>query len=989
MAQDQQNATILGGDTDETLTQFGALVTGDFNGDGLADVAVGAVNVNGPDGLRHLSGAVYVFYGKKDWPKQVDLAKDKDGKSSADVVIYGAQPGDQLGYALAAGDLNGDKTDDLIVSAVDAAGPDGLRTNSGAVYVFYGNSLSGVIDLGKKEEKDKDKKDNQDDKTKAEKAAASVVVYGAHTEDFAGSALATGDINGDKIDDLIIGARFGEDGRTNSGAAYVIFGQNALSGQIDLAQRPGDLVVYGRAQDGDLGRAVASADVNGDGFDDLIVGAPLDNTPDNIRTNAGEVYVIYGKSFEKNAPPTVINLRKTNADVSIYGASLLDHLGQALSHCVRTAGARKCADLNGDGFEDIVIGAPGASGPNGKRAGSGEVVVIFGQKKLPSVIDLADKNTKPSMVVYGRHVTDHLGSSVATGDINGDSFNDLLIGAETANAPAEEGVKDRAGEAYIVYGGKTPPAVVDVRPMKEDPPGPDVTISGANPEDHLGNAVALGDTNGDGFADLFVGAFDADGPAAERTNAGEIYLVYGIGLRPVKVKVSKQSKVVDANGLTVGGLLEYTVTIKNEGKGDQFDNEGNEMIDPTPLGTTVDTSSLKASAGKVTYDPGTRYVVWNGGIPVGETVTITFRVKVDNPAGDLTVRNQAKIRYDSQGLGVNDGVALTNITEDKVLAHPKGDVNLDGQVTIDDAKFLAEYIVRKTDLNDEQKWTADVAEPCRPSDQNIDVTDIRWIAQLVLKLRTKLACDGAPKESTQHTGPTQRTTLSLEIQPSQENQSTHVHLMAQGEIFSDLQIGPTGALRFDPSVVQVLSVKGIEPYEVFDDRIDNQKGEVQFAVAALQAPSSSNAAILDLEIALKRSATSEGLFRLSGVDVLRTSEGEDLLAELGDKNELRWQSEKFSVRNLNVKLSPNPVRGAGSAIFSVQGDGVLLAQVQVFDLAGRAVFTSGWSKGDLVWKLQTQAGKSIASGVYLYTAWVRGPNGKIFATGLKKFIVQR
>ena len=154
-------------------------------------------------------------------------------------------------------------------------------------------------------------------------------------------------------------------------------------------------------------------------------------------------------------------------------------------------------------------------------------------------------------------------------------------------------------------------------------------------------------------------------------------------------------------------------------------------------------------------------------------------------------------------------------------------------------------------------------------------------------------------------------------------------------------------------------------------------------------PPSSNAAILELEIALKRNVASEGLFRLSGVDVLRTMDGADLLAELGDKNELRWQTEKFSARNLNVKLSPNPVRGASSAIFSVQGDGVLLAQIQVFDLAGRAVFASNWSKGDLVWNLQIQAGKSIANGVYLYTAWVRGPNGKIFATGLKKFIVQR
>jgi hypothetical protein len=653
IAQRQHHVTIFGAAYDETLTQFGALVTGDFNGDGIADVAAGAVNSNGPDGLRHLAGAVYLFYGGS-WPKEIDLAKkqkQKDQKQAtppADAVVYGAKAFHQLGYALAAGDVNGDGTDDLIVSAVNADGPNDQRMDSGEVYVLFGK-LSGVIDLSG--------------------GKAGVWIYGARTGDFAGSALATGDINGDQIDDIIIGAKYAEDGQGSAGAAYVIFGQKnwGKDPKIDLAERPGDLVIYGREENSELGSAVASADVTGDGIQDLIVAAPLGDTPGRLRDDAGEVYIVYGKNFSSEKP-TVINLKKDKADIAIYGADRHDRLGTVLSHCITLGTARRCADLNKDGIEDLVIGAPYAGGPENRRPGaSGEAIVFLGAKNLPAQIDLADKKIRPAMVIYGRNLSDHLGSALATGDINGDGFSDLLVGAEMADgADAETGLtRKNSGEVYVIYGAKTLPAVIDV--AKKVGPGPDVTVIGGSSNDRVGSAVALGDTNQDTFADLVIGAFDADGPALTRTNAGEVYLVYGLGPRPVLLKATKQSKVIGSRELTVDGLLEYTITIKNESQGQQEDNEGNELIDPLPLGMEIEPNSLKASAGKISYDPETRYVVWNGEIPPRESVTVSFRVRVRMPPGDLTVRNQAKVRYDSQGIFINDGVALTNITEDIVV----------------------------------------------------------------------------------------------------------------------------------------------------------------------------------------------------------------------------------------------------------------------------------------------------------------------------------
>lgn len=651
MALGQQNVKIFGASVHETLTQFGALVTGDFNGDGVADIAAGAVNSNGPDGTRHLAGAVYVFFGGN-WPKEIDLAKkkkqNKEQTVPADAVIYGAKSFQQLGYALAAGDLNGDQVDDLVVSAVNADGPGDTRIDAGEVYVIFGK-LSGVLDLS------------------GAKSGPGVQIIGAHTGDFTGSALATGDVNSDGIDDLIIGAKSAEDGRGNSGAAYLLYGQKSWTKSIDLSQRPADITLYGRNVESGLGSAVASLDINGDRIEDMIVGAPLSNTPDNARTHAGEVYVIYGKLFEKDARPRVINLRKEKADVEIYGSDLLDQLGAALGRCWRVGTARRCSDVNKDGIDDLVIGAPYASGPDNKRPGaSGEVVVFFGRKDFPALVDLADKSYKPNLIIYGRSLESHLGISVATGDIDGDAYSDILVGAEmTTGLDIGEGItRLHSGEAYVVYGSKALPGLVDV--AKKAGPGPDVTVTGSSSNDSFGNAVALGDTNGDGFADLLIGAFDADGPALERTNAGQIDLIYGLGPRPVLIKATKRSRVVDGFELTADGVLEYTITLRNESRGDQADNEGNEMFDPLPLGMDLDLSSLKANAGRVSYDPGTRYVIWNGEIPANESVVVTFRVTVRIPPGDLMVRNQAKVRYDSRGIFVNDGVTLTNITEDPV-----------------------------------------------------------------------------------------------------------------------------------------------------------------------------------------------------------------------------------------------------------------------------------------------------------------------------------
>ena len=472
------------------LTLFGArpqdrvsaVASGDVNGDGTADIIVGAFAADGPDASRPDAGEAYVIFGPPTrWGKIIDLAA-----AQPDVTILGADSGDSLGFALAAGDVNGDGIDDILVGALLADGPNNQRPNAGEAYVIFGSpSLPETIDIAS----------GQQDLT----------IFGDEEDDRLGVALASGDANGDARADILVGA-FLTDGPQNAryqgGEAYLIFGSPSLSGTRDMALAGYDLAVIAADDDDQLGHHLAMGDLNDDGLDDLILAAFRADGPNNAREDSGEVYVLFGSPSLAGA----LDLASSPPDVVVTAADAGDDLG----------GAVASGDVNGDGIADLLIGAPRADGPANTRGSAGEAYVIFGSPSLAGTFDIAQ--SQQAVTILGADASDRLGASMASGDVNGDGTADIILGAETADG--RRNAKRDAGEVYVVLGSPALGPTLDIAESAQS-----ATVLGAQPGDVLGVSVAAADWNGDGRDDVLAAARAAAGPDGTRKDAGAAYVI--------------------------------------------------------------------------------------------------------------------------------------------------------------------------------------------------------------------------------------------------------------------------------------------------------------------------------------------------------------------------------------------------------------------------------------------------------------------------------
>jgi len=383
-------STIFAIDEGDLRNDVPAVAVGDFNGDGIDDLLLGARFGDGPENSREEAGEAYVIFGASDLAGTVDLAA-----AEQDLTIIGERPGDNLGMSVAAGDLNDDGVDDIIVSAPMSEGiedPD-YRTDRGEVYVIFGGAgLAGTIDIAEGEQ--------------------DVTIIAAEGFSLMGDSMATGDVNGDGIADLVLGAPFAGrvpgsphgGPRTELGEVYVIFGSPALRDSISIPEGQQDFTISGPEQYSELGDAMAVGDVNGDGIDDIIAVGEAADGPEGARPNAGVVYVVFGSTSLGGMTDTA----KDEQDLTIVGADAQDALG----FCAASG------DINGDGIDDIVLVAQRADGAGEGRDTSGEAYVIYGSPDLKGTIDtLAGEE---DMTIFAADAHDLLSSCATSRDLNGD-----------------------------------------------------------------------------------------------------------------------------------------------------------------------------------------------------------------------------------------------------------------------------------------------------------------------------------------------------------------------------------------------------------------------------------------------------------------------------------------------------------------------------------------------------------------------------------------
>lgn len=493
----------IGSDADALLGY--SVAVGDFNQDGFMDVAAGL------PGAENQRGAVALIYGHANGLdlNNPDLST-RTRLTEGAVVGFGSESnGDQLGYAVAAGDFDGDGFADLAVSAPFRAV--GNQAAAGRVYVLYGSAEKGAAGLVQRIDR--------------------ITQTGAgsnEANDHFGLALAVGDFNGDEYQDLAIGAPDEDDNgnnRADSGAVFIRYGSadglTAADYHYVTAATRSPTTGDNSTEAGErFGASLAAGQLHVNPYrpsDDLVVGAPgkdvlVYSASAGFRNvafaNCGKAYVFYGRG-SNNRLQHQLDVLPGTWPLGVRG------FGSALA----------IGDFDGDGRKDLAIGAPEAGEDNDHTGGRLSVLMSsafdgwVGQLAFPDVQDLYYVR-QPDDVLSEYPVAkvengDRYGFALATADFNGDSYADLAVGA-----PSEDwrGVND-TGLTFVFMGGSdglAPSFGCEYFFMDQSP-------RGANEVgDRFGSSLATGDINGDGSPDLVVGAPYEDRPGAN--NGGAVFL---------------------------------------------------------------------------------------------------------------------------------------------------------------------------------------------------------------------------------------------------------------------------------------------------------------------------------------------------------------------------------------------------------------------------------------------------------------------------------
>ena len=432
--------------------------TGDVNGDGIRDIAVGASRHDGPGGDRFNSGATYVVFGSRDFHMNADLATADGNPPPGVIAIYGPQIEGRSGVWVDEGDVDGDGIADIIIGS-DQINSGAAHHVGGAYIVFGSRSLPPVIDL-----------------VSPPAGVRTAKIIGQGNEEHWGAAVQAGDINDDGIADILIGGAINRSSgdyvtpedpytghgsgaasnggpRVRCGEAYVIYGQRNWPSSTDLRTPPATAThVIGANNRDFLGSQLHSADINGDGKTDLILGALHAAAPDLRET--GAVYIVYGQ-------PGVVGATIDLANVAASGLRLTSIFGEQEFACA--GDSVRSFDINGDGRSDLFIGSPNMNLVIGgqTRSAAGDTKIIFGQRDfLPEVIKLYNLAAGPRIFriagargfEQSRDDGDEFSYSLAGGDVDGDGYVDYVSNA--LHGDGFNNLLDSSGNVYIFSGRK-------------------------------------------------------------------------------------------------------------------------------------------------------------------------------------------------------------------------------------------------------------------------------------------------------------------------------------------------------------------------------------------------------------------------------------------------------------------------------------------------------------------------------------------------------
>jgi len=386
---------------------------GDVDGDGYDDIIIGAGRYN------NQRGRVYLFYGGPDMD------------TTADLIFEGENEGDFFGNGIVCGDIDNDGYEDIVIAASY------FNEKRGRAYLYWGSERSSM-----------DAKPDKIFFEDVEKLAQLGSVYPA-----------VYDIDNDGYADIILGASHSGDTTGRAGRAYLYFGntKESMDTSADLIFKPKD-------PEYSFGCTIGCGDVDNDGFGDIVIGGWV---------RPGRAYLYYGASKSNMDAKADVVFKAQSEGSDYFGTGIV------------------CVDQNGDGYDDVVIGAPSYNDWQGRTH------LFHGSSKR-------NVNVDPDMILDGEVESSSYGFREVCGDIDGDKVNDLIIGAYS--------YRQQLGRVYVYWG----------KDLSAPDPKPGMVLTGEKPYYTFGMGLACGDVNNDGFDDLVVGACGYK--SGER---GRAYLYYG------------------------------------------------------------------------------------------------------------------------------------------------------------------------------------------------------------------------------------------------------------------------------------------------------------------------------------------------------------------------------------------------------------------------------------------------------------------------------